>query len=258
MRFEDAHALVIGISDAYEHLPRLRRSHDPQDLAAVLADPLTCGYPPENVRLLVEERASRRAILEELDALAARVSPRSSVLFYFCGHGARGRATEEEGYRHYLMPVDARNGTMEELEETAISGRELAARLAAISAARLTVILDCCRAAALLEDLRLPPPAHHAAAMAGSARSSGHGRGRVLLASSRSEEYSYVPRPGERNSVFTDVLLRALRGAVRSGDGALRICDLYSFLQRQVVAESPLQHPVLRGELEENYPIARL
>ena len=146
---------------------------------------------------------------------------------------------------------------MEELEETAISSRELTARLSAISAARLTVILDCCRAAALLEDLRLPPPAHHAAAMAGSARSPGHGRGRVLLASSRGEEFSYVPRPGERNSVFTDVLLRALRGAVRSADGALRIGDLYSFLQRQVVAESPLQHPVLRGELEENYPIAR-
>lgn len=256
MRFEDAHALVIGISDAYAHLPRLRRSHDPQDLAAVLAEPLTCGYPPENVRLLLEERATRRTLLEELDALAARVSPRSSVLVYFSGHGARGRATDEERYRHYLMPVDARNETMEELEETAISCRELSARLAAIPAARLTVLLDCCRAAALTGDLRLPPLQRQAELLAGD-RARSHGRGRVVLASSRGEEYSYVPRPGERNSAFTAALLRGLRGAVESPDGVVRICDLYHFLQRQVSAESPLQHPVFRGELEENYPIAR-
>lgn len=257
MRFEDAHALVIGISDAYEHLPRLRRSHNPQDVAAVLADPLTCGYPPENVRQVLEERATRRTLLEELDALAARVGPRSSVLFYFSGHGSRGRATDEEHYRHYLMPVDARNGTMEELEETAISCRELSARLAAIPAARLTVLLDCCRAAALTGDLRLPPLQRQAELLADDDGAQRGGRGRVVLASSRGEEYSYVPSPGERNSAFTAALLRGLRGALDSPDGVVRICDLYHFLQRQVVAGSPLQHPVFRGELEENYPIAR-
>ncbi len=247
----DAHALVIGVSDGYQHLPRLTRAQ-PQELAAALADPRAGGYLPANVRLLVEEQASRARILAELDELAERAGSGSSVLLYFSGHGGRGRETAEERYRHYLMPVDARNQTMAELEATAISGGELAARLAAISAPRLTVILDCCRAAAILEEVRLPPrpPGGAAGPVAG-------GRGRVVLSSSGGDEYSYVPRPGARNSVFTEALLRGLRGAVQRRAGALRVCDLYRFVRREVTAQSPLQHPALRGELEANYPIAR-
>lgn len=268
MLLEDAHALVIGISE-YQHLPRLPSTRDAQDLAATLRDPEICGYPEKNVRVLLEGEATRQAILDELDALARRAGPGTTALVYFSGHGSRAGNGDTVPYTYFLMPVDARNRTMAELRETAISAADLTSRLASIGAGRLTILLDCCRAAPLAAPNPAPPavgtPATDDAldaeltelpveALSPLAR----GRGRAVLAASRSDGVAYVPERGEPHSLFTSALLRGLRGEAEGVGGVLRICDLYDFVQRQVVARQPGQRPVFRAELEENYPIALL
>src|SRR5438270_886714 len=56
------------------------------------------------------------------------------------------------------------------------------------------------------------------------------GRGRVILAASRSTETSIV-LAGAKYGLFTQHLLAGLRGAVASEDGLIRIFDLFEYLQ---------------------------
>jgi hypothetical protein len=241
MRLDDAHALVIGIS-RYLHAPELRTTQDAQDVAAVLADPACCGYPPAAVRVVVDGDATRAAILDALDALARDTREASTVFIYYSGHGARAAAGGSDTC--YLVPVDAAVATHDDLERTAISSIELTARLRAISAGRLTVVLDCCRAAGMAE-LRLGD------AVAPLAQ----GRGRVVLAAARD---AAAALPGDRDSILTGYLIEGLRGAAGGVGGVIRICDLFHYVQQHVAAEPLDQRPVFKAELEENYPIAQL
>lgn len=240
MLLDDAHALVIGIS-RYQHAPELRTTQDAQDIAAVLQDPACCGYPPAAVRTLLDGDATRAAILAALDALARDTRESSTVFIYYSGHGAQA-AGETSSY--YLVPVDASVSSRDDLERTAISSTDLTARLRAIPAGRLTIVLDCCRAANLA-DLQL------ADAVAPLAQ----GRGRAVLAAARDSAYSM---PGQRDSTMTGCLIDGLRGAAPGVAGVIRICDLFHYVQQHVAAAPVDQHPVFKAELEENYPIAQL
>jgi len=243
MALDDAHALVIGIS-RYQHLTQLGDTHDASDVAAVLADPACCGYPPGAVRTLIDEAATRAAILDALDALSRDARDASTVFIYYSGHGAR--AAGDPGDAYYLVPVDATNASRDELDRTALSSTELTTRLRAIRAGWLTLVLDCCRAADMA-DLRL------ADAVAPLAR----GRGRVVIAASRGAGSAFQ-LPGQRDSMMTACLVDGLRGAAPGVGGVIRICDLFSYVQQRVVAQPVDQHPVFKAEIEENYPIAQL
>lgn len=243
MVLEDAHALVIGIS-RYQHVAQLRATQDAQDIAAALGDPACCGYPPAQVRTLIDDQATRAAVLDALDGLARDTRETSTVFLYYSGHGARAGAGGDASY--YLVPVDATSGSHDELERTAISSAELSARLRAIPAGRLTLVLDCCRAA----DLADPRLAEAVAPLA-------QGRGRAVLAASRATGSAFE-LPGQRDSAMTGFLLEGLRGAATGVGGVIRICDLFHYVQQKVAAQPVEQHPVFKAELEENYPIAQL
>lgn len=252
MTLQDGHALAIGISQ-YRYLNPLPATHDAPDVASVLGDGALGAYPPANVRMLLDGDATKPAILTELAQLAARTNERSTVFVYFSGHG--GRAAGDGGETCYLMPVDGRSGGRDALSATAISGPELSAQLSKIAAAKLTVVLDCCRAAGVAAPRDVDPdeliPELSGAALASLAQ----GRGRAVLAASRSDGYAYVV-PGARNGVFTGHLLDGLRGAAGGPGGVIRVCDLFHYVQQRVVAEHGTQRPVFKAELEENYPVA--
>src|SRR5215471_9479827 len=66
---------------------------------------------------------------------------------------------------------------------------------------------------------------------------------------------NHPPDTPDEPGVFTGHFLDGLRGAARGDGGVIRILDLYSYVQEKVVADQPNQRPVLKVELEENYPI---
>lgn len=244
---EDAHALVIGIS-AYVHVAQLPPavSQGARELAAVLTDPDLGGYPPDQVCLLTDAQATREAILEELRILASLARAGSTVLVYFAGHGGLG------GGGAWLLPVAA-EAEGDALARTAIVGEELAAALAAIPAARLMVIFDCCHAGGLGGTLALPSFA--GGLPEGYCQALSMGRGRVVLASARGEERSWLPDDGGL-SVFTRHLLAALRGGASSQDGWVRAWDLFEYVQPRVTGDRRDQHPVFKADLEENFAVA--
>jgi metacaspase-1 len=88
--------------------------------------------------------------------------------------------------------------------------------------------------------------------------STASGIGRVVIASSRSSEYSIVFN-GQRNSVFTTHALDGLRGkAFSRNDGLIRVFDLFNYISEQVRRSVPGdQHPIFKATaLEDNFPLA--
>ena len=248
----NAHALVVGITN-YQHVNKLPAVNDAIDICRLLVDPIYCGYPQENLQMLQNENATLGALRAALTALAARTNADSIVFLYFSSHGGHIESGPYAG--EYLLPVDVIYDSDQSLAETALSGAEFSAALNQIPARKMVVVFDCCHAGgiglpkdALAPTLKLGLPEGYYEALQA-------GRGRVILASSRSTEYSWI-LPGAVNSLFTQQLLAGLQGGIPSEDGVIRIFDLFEFLQPRVTGAEPRQHPVFKAELEENFSVA--
>ena len=103
---ENAHALVIGIAN-YQHVNKLPPTvlNDARDIRDLLVAPGHCGYPEDNVELLLDGQATQPAMGQALHELAARSEGESTVFIYISGHGARIESGPHAG--EYLLPVDA-------------------------------------------------------------------------------------------------------------------------------------------------------
>ena len=250
---DNAYALVVGITD-YVNIRKLPKVQDAEDLAASLVDPALCGYDPRNVTVLLEEDATQDKIRAGFEALKRRCNADSTVFLYFSGHGGQIKAGERKG--EYLLPVDVAYPGDDDLARTSLSGAEFTAALNAIKAKRLTVVLDCCHAGGIGETKDMGLAEEVAPGLADRYLDQlKAGTGRVIISATRAADPAYV-REGARYGVFTGHFLEGLRGAARGDGGVIRILDLYSYVQQRVVVDQPNQRPVLKVELEENYPIA--
>lgn len=131
----DAFAIVVGV-EKYNSLPAARFAE--RDARAMNAHLLAMGYPQRNIVLLTGTDATRTGLVKNLEAwLPNQVTERSTVLFYFSGHGAPDAKTSEA----YLVPMD---GDPQYLEETAYPIKRLYEKLGALKAKRVLVALDSC------------------------------------------------------------------------------------------------------------------
>jgi uncharacterized caspase-like protein len=243
--FTEGHAIVIGVG---HDLPNT--IDDAEGLAEILKDKERCAYPAKQVRLLTGENATRDKIIAALQSIAKSATADSSVIVYFSGHGYRVKTSI--GTSYFLMPYGY---DVEELAETAISGREFADLLKAIKSKKLLLLLDCCHAGGFdnaktpgltLSKAPLPPEAQALLA---------EGNGRVVIASSKSTELSYAGKP---YSAFTLALIEALNGAGASEkDGYVRVTDLALYTREVVPARTQKkQHPVLHFKQADNFIVA--
>ncbi|WP_437310773.1 caspase family protein [Sorangium sp. So ce388] len=247
--FSSGYALLVGVGG---DLPVT--ASDAEDLAALLRDPTRAGYPKDQVDVLTGPRATRAGILAALDRLALRTlgDPDATAIVYYSGHGGRFGPSADMA-RYHLLPHgwdEARR------DETGVSGEELTARIRAVPAKRLLVLLDCCHAAGL------PRPKDGAGfAKAGLPEIDGlrSGAGQIVLTSCRGDEKSYI-RHGAPNSVFTACLIEALEGKAPSYFGFTWALDVVSYLLREVPGRAPApQHPVLSwADRTESFTLCRV
>jgi hypothetical protein len=243
--FDHGHALVVG---AGGDLPNT--VDDATGLADILKDHARCAYPPGQVHLLTGKQATRASILAALDGLARAADAESTIVVYFSGHGYQ--IESPVGAFYFLLPYGY---DLAQLHLTCIDGADFTARLRAIPAQKLLLLLDCCHAGGVGEAKApglqmvkspLPPEAHGLLA---------EGSGRVLVASSQEDELSYAGKP---YSAFTLALSEALSGVgVAKQDGYVRVADL-ALHARQVVPgrTNDLQHPILHFEQADNFALA--
>jgi hypothetical protein len=247
--FAHGYALLIGVG---ADLPITVK--DATALRDVLINPNRAAYPLNQVNLLTETSATRQEILTAFDQLIEQVNqdPDATVIIYYSGHGGRLKRTNE----YFLVP---HGYDPSQRADTTISGLEFTQKIEAMKARKLVVLLDCCHAGgvpALKEAeetfVKSPVPPDLLNML-------GTGSGRVVVASSREDEYSYTGQP---YSAFTDCLLEALQGKAtvnkENKDGYARILDVMIYLFDQVPkgASGP-QHPFVNKVLDlgDNFPL---
>ena len=253
-RLATGHAVVIGVAN-YQNVAPLPDAvlNDARDVAAVLQSNAYCGYDDRNVHLLLDGDATLDRIRVALASVAATSGPDDTVVVFFSGHGARlGDPSDSVSA---LLPVgcDARR-----LDATSLSEAEFSSALQRFAVRRLLVLIDACHSAGA---------GSFKGAQAGDLATLGYsekslarwaqGTGRVIIASSRADEQSWV-LPNAGNSVFTSHLLDALHGRARTrGDGLIRVFEIFNHVAELVKRDVPgRQHPVFRAsELEDNFAV---
>jgi Caspase domain/TIR domain len=252
MALGNAHGLLVQVA-AYRHVRPLPAVDDAAAIAGVLTDPGRGGYPPGNVRVLTDGDATRASLVEALDTLGRETDADSTVFVYFSGHG--GRVEHGPWAGEYLLPVDAVYPDDASLAASAVSGDQFTAALAAIEARKVVVVFDCCHAGGVGRAKDVGARPLEAGLSDGYYDRLTAGRGRVIFASSRSTEYSYVPG-GSQLGLFTAHLLDGLRGGAAGDDGYVRVFDLFEYVQPRVTVARRDQHPVFKAELEDNFAVA--
>lgn len=253
--FASGYAVVIGIAN-YRNVMPLPSAvlNDARDVASVLKSTDYCGYKPRNVHLVLDGDATLDRIRTALASVAEISGRDDTVVVFFSGHGARlGNPADPESA---LLPVDC-NG--EALGATSLSEAEFSSALRRFAVQRLLVLIDACHAGGASSfkgsgAAGLPDIGYSEKSLGRLAE----GTGRVLIASSRPSEKSWV-LPNARNSVFTSHLLDAFRGRGRtSGDGVIRVFELFNHVSEMVKRDVPgRQHPVFKAnDLEDNFPVA--
>ncbi len=251
---DNAYALVVGIAN-YQSINRLPETvlKDARDICELLKSPQHCGYLSENVELLLDAEATRSGLSAALAQLAQNTNRDSTVFIYISSHGGQLEFGPYSG--EYLLPVDTNLSSEASLADTAISGTEFTKTLQAIPARKVVVVFDCCHAGGIGQPKDSTAPVVKAGLPDHYYDALKQGQGRVILASSRSDEYSYI-LPGAANSLFTQHFLAGIQGGIASDDGLIRIFDLFEYLQPRVTGDQPNQHPIFKAELEENFAVA--
>jgi hypothetical protein len=249
-----AHALVVGIANYrfVNTLPDVVLS-DARAMKELLVDPDYCGYPRNQVITRLDENATADALRKALAELARQTNGDSTVLIYFSGHGGRIMSGKYAG--EYLLPVDANATSDRVLAESSISGDELGAALGAISAGKLMMILDCCHAGGIGQPKDAAAPEFKRGLSDQYYDQLRTGRGRVIFASSRNDEFSWVLHDAP-HSLFTQHLLEGLRGGIVSDDGIIRIFQVFDYVKPRVRQAQPQQTPVFKADIEDNFAVA--
>ncbi len=251
-KFAAGYALIIGISQyaKVSDLP-VQVGRDVRSLQAVLCESSQGGYLNERVHLLGDAAANLQAIRRRMNWLLENVQERHTVLFYFSGHGHRIETAANQG--SVLCPYDF---DPFRAPETAISESELMQWVARLKAQNVLLIFDCCYAGGMgQQSVGLGEGRPSSGLSATFYRHLGQGNGRVILASSSADESSLI-LPDMQHSLFTEHLLRALKGEVRTlyDDGYIRWLDMWRYIREQVPADAS-QQPRLWGD-QGDFPIA--
>lgn len=220
----DAFAVVVGV-EKYNALPDARFAE--RDAKAMNAHLLAMGYPQRNIVLLTGSAATRTGLVKNLEAwLPNQVTERSTVMFYFSGHGAPDAKTSEA----YLVPMD---GDPQYLEETAYPIKRLYEKLSALKAKRVLVALDSCFSGAggrsvlaqgtrpLVAKLKLAPE-----------------EGRIVSLSASSAEEITGAFEEQGHGLFTYHLLKALSETAGRGT----VSELHTALTPRVQDEARRQN----------------
>jgi hypothetical protein len=247
--FSNGYALIIGVGN---DLPTTVQ--DAHGLQELLIDPDYAAYPHGQVALIVEDKASRQGILNAFDGFIQKVNqnPDATAIIYFSGHGGLFEsAGTASGY--FLVPFDYDPGRF---QETTISSIEFTEKIQQIKSRKMVLLLDCCHAAGMpvvkspgAKFVKHPLPFDLVERL-------NQGTGRVIIASSHANEYSYI---GQKYSIFTECLLEALQGKVTPDrDGYVRILETLIYLYDEVPKRAPgPQHPFVKKilDLGDNFPV---
>jgi len=275
--FARGYALLIGVDEnkvSGYALPDV--SKDIKALADVLVHPQRCAYLKDNLKILTDQEATRRGILDKLEWLQERIqadtSGNATAIVYFTGHGWYTNSNGESEY--YLIPYDFREG---EIRSHGLRATDFAEAVARLEPQRLLVILDCCHAGGMGVKGATLPTGYTESAISPSLLMGGEksvssgakglealatGVGRAVLSSSTGDQPSYMRKDGKM-SIFTYHLIEALTGHAEPEEGAkeVLVSDIMGHVHRHVPQSANDDWGVEQTpdyQVSGNFPIALL
>ena len=232
---EDDYAVVVG-AENYQGLPKAEYAE--RDARAVREHLVALGVPERNVFLLTGPQASRAGIVKNVETrLAKLVNDKSTVFFYYSGHGAPDPRTGQA----YILPVD---GDPAFLEDTAYPLKRLYEKLGALPAKHVIVALDSCFSGAGGRSV-LAKGARPLVTRIDTSPAPSAGAKITALTASGGDEISGTS-DAQGHGLFTYYLLKGLSQGKRSSKA------LYEFakphVQDEARRENRDQTPALTGE----------
>ncbi len=243
------YALIIGIShyrdDSISNLSHTKA--DAQSFHDLLINPRRVGFPEENVKLLLDEDATRFAIEDAVCRwLRSHAKPSSKVVVFFAGHGSaeHDHSGEDESIT-YMLPHDA---CANNLFASSISTGRFQKLLASVHSERLVTFLDACHSGAFEVQ-----GARRVAVKPACYSHLGKGKGRVLIAAAQANQFSFEDDV-LGHGIFTHHLMEALSGkADYDNDGRVTIQEVFKYLAEHVpetvrkLGKQGVQEPLMEG-----------
>lgn len=234
------YALCVGIN-TYSNLPpnsqlSYARS-DAESIAEVLQDPARGSF--DLVKLLVDEQATKSAILQAFDELTQGqgLDREDMLLFFFSGHGFLDKQGDL-----CLVPHDAAYREQDIKIRSLVHAKDIEIGLGNSLANTIVMMLDACYSGAIGDMVgRLNPVPMPNLFLVGAARSS-----------ESAVEFSNL-----RHGVFTECLLRALNLPPDSGDW-VTLGQVLSFITLEIAKFPTSQRiEVTNRAIDYNMPVAR-
>jgi len=234
-------AVIVGVA-SYNHMRRLQfTDDDAYKLFAFFQSPQGGALPDEQIKVLIDESATKDNIVKNLKQMFSKAAEDDIVLFYFSGHG------KEDSF----LPFDY-DGI-----DNKLTFNEVNTILSLSNSRNRICIADACHSGGLI-----------------TSKGSGF---RPDLA--RDEVFGFVDSPiqiavmvssqaGEksmessklRQGTFSHFLIQGLKGnADRNRDNMVNISELFNYVNRQVKSYTRnYQNPALFGKYDPEMPISEI
>jgi hypothetical protein len=229
----EVYVLLVGVSNYVNHREPLQYpDNDALNLFAFLRSPEGGAIPSKNIINLVDKVATRRNILDSLNAMLSRVTKKDMVIFYFSGHGIKGA----------FLPIDY-DGTYEKV----VYHHEIYSALQQSNAQFKMCIADACHAGSMQEQK----------GFLGSSQTDFYQNSQsdqsdfaMLLSSTSSENSAEADRL--QQSVFSYYLIKGLEGlADTNRDKRISIQELFNYVADNVRKFTEnRQSPTLTGQFD--------
>jgi len=231
-------ALVIGVS-RYTNMPSLKYSDDDAyRFYSFLKSPEGGAVPDKQIRILIDEDASRDKIINNMKQLFLQADENDVVVLYFSGHGIDGSfiPIDFDGHNNRLPHADIKRVFEESKAKNKIC------------------IADACYSGSLLtsktanSDQTIHKYYHELENTKG---------GLAMLMSSKSQEYSLEDQ-GLRSGIFSHYLINGLKGqADQNLNKIITVKELFDFTFKKVKEYTAgAQSPCISGSFDPLMPIA--
>ncbi len=229
-------AVIVGVG-RYKYMPSLKYSDDDAyRIYGFLKSPEGGALPDNQIRVLVDEDATREKILLAMQRVLLKADDNDAIIFYFSGHGVAEAflPSNYDGYNNRIRHKEI----VEILEKSRAKSKLL--------------LSDACYAGNLL-------------AMKGGAdealnklynsfrQTTG---GLAVILSSKGEEYS-LEDSSLRSGIFSYYLFKGLKGAADSdGNKIVAVGELFDYVYKNVRSYTAnAQTPVIKGTFDKNMPV---
>lgn len=229
-------AVLVGVA-RYNHMKSLKYTDDDAyRMYAFLKSPEGGALPDNQIRILVDEDATKDKILGTMTSVFEKASGDDMVLFYFSGHGLKGA----------FLPIDY-DGTNNRLEH-----KDIAKLFAKNDAKYKLCIADACHSGSI---------GTKSAEIQGTIESfyeafRNSKGGTALMMSSKAEETS-IENNGLRQGIFSHFLIRGLKGAAdKDNNSIVTVGELFNYVEANVKYYTQNhQTPVLHGDYDHTMPV---